>query len=133
MDDDVEAPRFQSRIKKGEIDEKASYFSLSRKKSSVLCIYKKPIKKARKNYLFIGPLRGQNFVHGLHLKWVPTEFSLTTKFTCTYVRMMYCENSDGGKWREIQKSPKPPTMGFLMGSHRGASLCRQVVHHICSY
>ena len=36
MDDDVEAPRFQSRIKKGEIDEKASYFSLSTKKSSVL-------------------------------------------------------------------------------------------------
>ncbi len=24
--DDVEAPRFQSRIKKGDIDEKASYF-----------------------------------------------------------------------------------------------------------
>ena len=23
-------------------------------------------------YLFIGPLRGLNFVHGLHLKWVPT-------------------------------------------------------------
>jgi hypothetical protein len=36
LDDDVEAPRFQSRIKKGEIDEKASYFSLSTKKSSVL-------------------------------------------------------------------------------------------------
>jgi len=29
LDDDVEAPRFQSRIKKGEIDEKASYFSLT--------------------------------------------------------------------------------------------------------
>jgi len=26
LDDDVEAPRFQSRIKKGDIDEKASYF-----------------------------------------------------------------------------------------------------------
>ena len=23
-------------------------------------------------YLFIGPLHGQKFVHGLHLKWVPT-------------------------------------------------------------
>ena len=23
-------------------------------------------------YLFIGPIRGQNFVHGLHLKWVST-------------------------------------------------------------
>jgi hypothetical protein len=32
LDDDVEAPQFQSRIKKGEIDEKASYFSLITKK-----------------------------------------------------------------------------------------------------
>ncbi len=36
MDDDVEAPQFQSRKKKGEIDEKASYFLLSAKKSVVL-------------------------------------------------------------------------------------------------
>ncbi len=36
MDDDVEAPRFQSRKKKGEMDEKVSYFSLSAKKSFVL-------------------------------------------------------------------------------------------------
>jgi len=35
LDDYVEAPRrFQSRIKKGEIDERASYFSISTKKSS---------------------------------------------------------------------------------------------------
>jgi len=37
LDDDVEAPRFQSQIKKGEINEKASYVSLSTNKSSVLC------------------------------------------------------------------------------------------------
>jgi len=36
LDDDVEAPRCQSRKKKGEMNEKASYFSLSAKKSSVL-------------------------------------------------------------------------------------------------
>jgi hypothetical protein len=36
LDDDVEAPQFQSRIKKGEIEENASYFSLSPKNSSVL-------------------------------------------------------------------------------------------------
>jgi hypothetical protein len=45
-------------------------------------------------YLFIGPLRGQNFVHGLHLKWVPT-------FTRTYVRTMYCEIFVGVIFRVI--------------------------------
>ena len=29
--------------------------------------------------------------------YVSREFSLTTEFTRTYVRTMYCENSDGGK------------------------------------
>jgi hypothetical protein len=65
--------------------------------------------------------------------YVSREFSLTTEFTRTYVRTMYCEISVQAKWREIQKSPKPPTMVFLMGSHRGASLCRHVVHHSRSY
>jgi hypothetical protein len=50
LDDDVEAPRFQSQIKKGEIDEKASYFSLSTKNLLCFANYKKPIKKAQKNY-----------------------------------------------------------------------------------
>ncbi len=50
MDDDVEAPLFQSRIKKGEIDEKASSFLLSTKNLLCFANYKKPIKKARKNY-----------------------------------------------------------------------------------
>ncbi len=36
MDDDVEAPRFQSRKKKGEMNEKASYLSLSAKKTFLL-------------------------------------------------------------------------------------------------
>jgi len=35
LDDDVEAPQFQRQKKKGETNEKASYFSLSAKKSSV--------------------------------------------------------------------------------------------------
>ena len=46
----MEAPRFQSRIKKGEIDERASYFSLSTKNLLFFANCKKPIKKARKNY-----------------------------------------------------------------------------------
>ncbi len=51
MDNYVEAPRrFQSRIKKGEIDERASYFSLSTKNLLCFANCKKPIKKARKNY-----------------------------------------------------------------------------------
>ena len=65
--------------------------------------------------------------------YVSREFSLTTEFTRTYVRTMYCEISVQAKWREIQKSPKPPTMVFLMGSHHGISKCPHVVHHIRSH
>jgi hypothetical protein len=50
LDDDVEAPRFQRRIKKGEIDEKASYVLLSTNNLLCFATYKKPIKKVRKNY-----------------------------------------------------------------------------------
>jgi hypothetical protein len=40
---------------------------------------------------------------------------------------MYRDKSVWGKWREIQKSPKAPTMGFLIGSQHGTSLYLLVV------
>ena len=65
--------------------------------------------------------------------YVSREFSLTTEFTRTYVRTMYCEIFVRVIFRVIQLIPKTPMMGFVIGSHDGASLCRHVVHHIRSY
>ena len=44
-----------------------------------------------------------------------------------FFRDVHRKKSVRRKWREIRKSPKAPTMGFWMGSHRGTSLCRLIV------
>ena len=64
--------------------------------------------------------------------YVSRDFFLTTEFACTYVRRMYCEIFVRVIFRVIQLIPKTPMMGFVIGSHHGASLCRLIVHHICS-
>jgi hypothetical protein len=51
---------------------------------------------------------------------------------CLLVLMYVCmynvpKKSVRRKWREIQKSPQAPTMGFWMGSHHGTSLCHLIV------
>ncbi len=53
---------------------------------------------------------------------------LTTEFACRYVRRMYCEIFVRVIFRVIQLIPKTLTMGFVNGSHHGASLCRLIVH-----
>jgi hypothetical protein len=60
-------------------------------------------------YLFIGPLRGQNFVHSLHLKWVPTFLVPFLLLPNSRVRiyvdstkiMSVCRN--GGKAKQLPK------------------------------
>ena len=64
--------------------------------------------------------------------YVSHDFFLTTEFACTYVRRMYCEICIRVILRVIQLIPKTPMMAFVMGSWHGASLCRLIVHHICS-
>jgi hypothetical protein len=64
--------------------------------------------------------------------YVSRDFFLTTEFMCTYVRRMHCEIFVQVILRVIQLIPKTPMMGFAMGSWHGASLCRLIVHHICS-
>ena len=64
--------------------------------------------------------------------YVSHDFFLTTEFACTYVCRMYCEIFVWVIFRVIQLILKPPMMGFVIGSHRGASLCRLIVHHIYS-
>ena len=60
--------------------------------------------------------------------YVSRNFFLTTEFACTYVRRMYCEIFVRVIFRVIQLIPKTPMMGFVIGSHHGASLCRLIVH-----
>ena len=62
--------------------------------------------------------------------YISRNVSLTTEFARTYSCRQYQNHVRSPKWREIQKSPKTPRMGFLMGSHHDASLCRHRVHHI---
>jgi hypothetical protein len=85
-------------------------------------------------YLFIGPVFGK-FRPKLASKlgaYVSRDFFLTTEFACTYGSRMYCEIFVRVILRVIQLIPKTPMMGFVMGSWHGASLCRLIVHHICS-
>ncbi len=45
---------------------------------------------------------------------------------------MYCEIFVGVIFGVIQLIPKTPMMGFVIGSHHGASLCPLIVHHVCN-
>ena len=72
-------------------------------------------------YLFIVPLRGRNFVHGLHLKWVPT---FLVKFLIllilTYERMydvLSWENSGTCKNPTLWDGPWAPHNGASLFSH----------------
>ena len=89
--------------------------------------------KQARLYLFIGPLRGQYFVHALHLIWVPTflvDFLLLPNSRVRMYVRCTVKTPKGGNGEKTNNLPNLRQLEFLMGSHHGASLIRLIVRRL---